>query len=149
MRRKYRHVEMAGQQVAQDKTAANVLLSAFSDELEKIAYGAEPSPGGGFLLASHGSTSIPLRAKTPEPPAGVPIAGMTKEEDFDFTYGPGDFRPVNVNKKHAAALTPAGRLAAARAKAMAPGSFARKGPSIADISKPHGFGRPLAGATKS
>jgi len=124
-------------------------LEAFLDELEKIAYGSEPSPRGGFLLASHGNVSIPLRTKTPAPPPGVPMAGMEKNDDFDVTYGPGDFKRVDINKKHAAALTPAGRLASTRMKAMSPGSFAKMGPSIADMSKPHGFGKPLAGATKS
>lgn len=194
-------------------------LESFLDELEKIAYGSEPTRTGGFLLASHGRASIPLRTPTPRPGRNLPIAGMTKEEDFDFTYSPGDFRPVNINRKHAspqwllhmiyngdvkeakkgrttivaqggtaediaahdeyirkhlkkhastsierrwarllerrpdlkkkaAALTPAGRLASTRNTGMAAGSFLRKGPSVAEISKPHGFGKPLAGATK-
>lgn len=48
----------------------------------------------------------------------------------------------------AGGLTPAGRLQSARAVGM-PKVTAPPGPSIAEISKPIGFGKPLPGATKT
>jgi len=121
--------------------------AAFLDELEKIAYGSEPSPRGGFLLASHGRVTIPLRAPSPGAARGVPMAGQEKDGDFgDYgSYNPADFKRVDINKK-ASALTPAGRLASAQRKATGPNALGRSGPSVAKISKIPGSGRPLAGA---
>ena len=51
-------------------------------------------------------------------------------------------------KKAGMATTPAGRLASSM-KVGLPKTTAPAGPSIAQIAKPVGFGRPIAGATKS
>ncbi len=51
-------------------------------------------------------------------------------------------------KQAAAALTPQGRLASSRSEGK-PKSTGFSGPSIADVSKPIGYGRKLPGATKN
>lgn len=53
-----------------------------------------------------------------------------------------------LSKFAGVATTPAGRLAHTRAVGVTPNASA-KGPSISEQSKPVGFGRPLAGTTKS
>jgi hypothetical protein len=112
---------------------------------EKIAYGAEPSPRGNFLLASHGRVTIPLNGQSPPPVRGVPMPGQEKDADWGATWSPGDFKRVDINKKTAGiATTPAGRMASTRATGMAPGSFLRHGPSVAEIGRTVGKVLPVA-----
>lgn len=60
--------------------------------------------------------------------------------------------PVNSLRaplvKRATAAAPGAAAAAAKRVGTAPGSLGKKGPSIAQVSKPIGFGSPIAGALK-
>lgn len=51
--------------------------------------------------------------------------------------------------KTAIALTPQGRFSAAAKMGKTPGVLGSRGPSIAQVAKPDGFGKPAAGAVKS
>lgn len=52
-------------------------------------------------------------------------------------------------EKQAAVISPKSQLTSAQSKFTAPKTTTPPGPSIAQISKPRGFGTPLAGATKT
>ena len=107
----------------------------------KLAEGAPTR--GGFAMASD---VPPFRA--PNLRAGIQKAGDLLPEGV--TYNPGDFKPVNIMKKKAGALTPAGRLAHSKSVGM-PKLTAPAGPSIAEQSKPKGpgFGSGNSGAFKT
>jgi hypothetical protein len=77
---------------------------------------------------------------------------LQKESDMlpdDVTYSPGDFKMVNIMKKRAGAVSPAGRLAASQRVGL-PRVTAPPGPSIKQVAKPKGpgFGSGEAGSFK-
>lgn len=63
------------------------------------------------------------------------------------TSGPPSEKKTDKEKKAGSAVTPAGRLRASQQVGL-PKTTAAPGPSIAQISKPVGFGKPIPGATK-
>lgn len=99
-----------------------------------------------FTQSQYGSTGgfVDFGQVSHQPGFRVPslAAPIKKTSDFE-----------EEKKKKAGAiiptgLTPASRLASARQVGM-PRITPRSGPSIADISKPKGFGMPMPGATKT
>lgn len=104
-----------------------------AEAVKKIASG-EPTRGG-FLLASH---IPPFR-----PPPMVKLDSFAEY----YPYNPGDFKPAQLNKK--AMASPAAILASSKRIGTAPGSLGHRGPSVEQVSKPKGFGKPEAGTLKA
>jgi hypothetical protein len=104
-------------------------VSAFADELKKIAFGVSQYSGplgyGGFQQAS----SIPPFRSPALKTAGPPSQKKLKKSAA------------------AAAFTPAGRLSASQ-RIGKPRVTTPSGPSIAQVSKPVGFGKVMPGAGK-
>lgn len=156
------------------------MQASTAEDPEPLRSDKYASFGGRWGRRAAGSASIGLLHSPEEEPAKAPEKSKEKDSDFsNATWSPGDFRPANLNAKHAmlempteklaefveflkegvAGMTPAGHLART-SRVGAPRATPPPGPSIADIAKPSGakfkafsspmgFGSGAAGAHKN
>ena len=115
----------------------------------KVAFaGTGFGPTGGVFRPRYASLVQPI---------GAPALGAfdpqlkeagERESLKEDSEGFAKYKKALMSKKAGVPATPAGRLASARNEG-APKQSAPPGPSIAEVSKPVGFGKPLPGAQKN
>jgi hypothetical protein len=147
-----------GVNIAGNQRDRAVMQHKLGQALVKTAWGATGFGGtGGHWRPRYASG----QGRTPVPSLGVldphlkqggnvvtkPKKAAMVKEGFNSSGFGGTATPKEWAKK-AVALTPKGRLASAR-KEGKPKMTGFAGPSVADVSKPVGFGEPMPGATKN